>query len=135
MRNVRTCIHAYTHTCTHAYMHAYMHTRIHAYIHTSIHAYVHTYAHAYRVNACMHKCRHTPFEATAAIQCCMRGLASRGQPPHPPTYYNFITLNGVCACTLLFTYICCRHMCLQSKRVCLHCIIYTHLLQARVPAI
>ena len=39
-----------------------------------------------------------------------------------------------CACSFLFTHICCRHRCLQTHPMCLQPFIYVHLLQAPVPA-
>ena len=59
----------------------------------------------------------------------------------PAAYYLRTSAAGIdacrlsaCACSLLFTHICCRHRCWQTQPLCLHHTIYAHLLRARMPA-
>ena len=59
----------------------------------------------------------------------------------PAPYYLRTFVAGIdscklspCSCSPIFTYICCRHRCLQTQPMCLQPIIYVHLLQAPMPA-
>merc|ERR1711972_163606 len=92
---------------------------------------------------CRHRCLQTqpmclqPIIYAHLLQASMPANSA----PVPAAYYLRTSAAGIdacklspCACSLLFTHICCRHRCLQTQPLCLQPTIYAHLLQASMPA-
>merc|ERR1712039_274286 len=92
---------------------------------------------------CRHRCLQTqPKCLQPIIYAHLLQASMPANSAHvPAAYYLRTSVAGIdacklspCACSLLFTHICCRHRCLQTQPMCLQPIIYAHLLQASTPA-